>query len=319
MEINRYICLTTFYNSSMKKNVVLLLFLLAMIIQENQAQSYHPLIKTNKFWDVVNNFDDGFPCMCHCSGLRDFYAGYDTIIENVKYARFKASPLRSIYGSIGPFCPPYYADTLSGLSGILLHEDSVAQKVFIYDYFSHQDDLLYDFSLEVGDTLLSDYTTGGYPAIVQSIENIMLNNGDIIIKFNFTDYDAFYIESIGGSQGLSGGLLMPEYPDELFCVEDQGVGLLSDCAGWVDISEIQFTNSIQIFPNPAVDFIRITGLKTNSIASIKIYNGLGTEIISRDLSINTETIDVSQLQNGCYLLRVGNNGNYASTKFIIRR
>jgi len=154
---------------------------------------------------------------------------------------------------------------------------------------------------------------------LQSIENLILNNGDIVRKFNFVGCDAFYIESIGGSQGLAGGLLVPEYPDELFCVEDQGVGLLSDCAGWVDISEIRLTNSIQIFPNPAVDFIRITGLKTNSIASIKIYNGFGAEIISRDLSVNIETIDVSQLQNGCYLLRVGNNGKYSTTKFIVRR
>lgn len=303
----------------MKKNVALLLFLLAMIIQESQAQGYHPLIKTNKFWDVVSNFDDGFPCMCHCSGLRYFYAGDDTIIENSKYARFKASPLRSIYGSIGPFCPPYYADTLSGLSGIFLREDSVAQKVFIYNYFSYQDDLLYDFSLEVGDTLISDYTTSGYSVIVQSIENLILNNGDDVRKFNFVGCDAFYIESIGGSQGLAGGLLMPEYPDELFCVEDQGVGLLSDCAGWVDINENQFTNSIQIFPNPAIDFIRITGLETNNIASIKIYNCFGKEIISKDLSVSTETIDVSQLQSGCYFLRVGNNGEYAATKFIVRR
>jgi len=303
----------------MKKIVSLLLFLLAMIIHESQAQSYHPVIRTNKFWDVVNNFDNGSPCMCHCSGLRYFYTGDDTIIENVEYAIFKASPLRSAYGSAGPFCPPYYADTLSGLSGIFLHEDSFAQKVFIYDCYSHQDYLLYDFSLEAGDTLVSGYTTGSRPAIVQSIENITLNNGDIVKKFNFVNYDAFYIESIGGSQGLAGGLLMPEIPDELYCVEDQGIGLVNDCAGWVETGEILISDAILVIPNPAVDFIRITGSKTTGITLIKIYNGLGTEIININVSGNTETIDVSQFPNGCYLLRAGNNGYYSTTKFIIRR
>lgn len=304
------------------KKLVTLFFFLFIMFHGGFAQTYHPLIKTNKFWDVVYNFDNGFPCMCYCNGLRYFYAGDDTIVENVKYVRFKVSIMHSFYGSTGPFCPPYYADTASGITGLLVREDSISKKVIIRigAYPASYEDILYDFSLEVGDTLVSYFTTCDIPLTVQSIEYLTLNNGDIVKKFIFDYYgEVYYIESIGCSQGLFEGLLISEWPPQLYCIEDQGVGLLSnDCPGWVAIDKKPSMKPVQVFPNPAKDFIHITGLKTSNITQIKIYNGFGCEVLRKNTSLNDEIIDISQMPNGCYLLMTGETGNSSSLKFIVR-
>ena len=61
-------------------------------------------------------------------------------------------------------------------------------------------------------------------------------------------------------------------------------------------------SSIRISPNPATDFIQVSGLKATE--KYAIYNILGAEIKSGTVS-NTEEIDIRNLSNGLYFLKLG--------------
>ena len=59
-------------------------------------------------------------------------------------------------------------------------------------------------------------------------------------------------------------------------------------------------HSIKIYPNPATDYLNISGILPATI--IKIYNISGTLALQ---STNNERINISQLENGTYFLKVG--------------
>jgi hypothetical protein len=69
-------------------------------------------------------------------------------------------------------------------------------------------------------------------------------------------------------------------------------------------------NSIKIYPNPASDFITISGLKNRE--NFRVYDVLGTEIIKGKIIDNGE-IAIKNFSNGIYFLKF-DNGN--TIKFI---
>ena len=63
--------------------------------------------------------------------------------------------------------------------------------------------------------------------------------------------------------------------------------------------------SIKLFPNPSSELIQLSGL--NKTEKYKIYNVIGSEIVSGSVS-NNESIDIKNLTNGLYFLTF-DNGN----------
>ncbi len=70
---------------------------------------------------------------------------------------------------------------------------------------------------------------------------------------------------------------------------------------------------ISIFPNPAKDFITILGLDRNAKNNIKIYDNKGALVISL-VNFNDNKINISNLSNGAYLLRINEIDNYKFVK-----
>ena len=70
-------------------------------------------------------------------------------------------------------------------------------------------------------------------------------------------------------------------------------------------------NNISIYPNPTNNYLFIKG-NINPI-SISIYNLLGAEVISKS---NTDKIDVSELSNGVYIIRISDSLGQTYRKFI---
>lgn len=70
-------------------------------------------------------------------------------------------------------------------------------------------------------------------------------------------------------------------------------------------------DSIKVFPNPATDTLTVSGI--NTIDSLKLYNVLGQLILeNKDL----ETIDVSSMPKGVYILKIESK-NFKTTRKII--
>ena len=83
----------------------------------------------------------------------------------------------------------------------------------------------------------------------------------------------------------------------------------AECA--LSIGDNAFELDVTIYPNPTDNYLFIEGNK-NPI-SISIYNLLGAEVISKS---NTDKIDVSELSNGVYIIRISDGIGQTDRKFI---
>jgi hypothetical protein len=63
-------------------------------------------------------------------------------------------------------------------------------------------------------------------------------------------------------------------------------------------------SKIRIYPNPTNDIIKIEGLTKNENTIIKLYDLQGKLILSRELK-EKGSIDISDLNNGVYVIRIG--------------
>jgi hypothetical protein len=72
-------------------------------------------------------------------------------------------------------------------------------------------------------------------------------------------------------------------------------------------------NSIIFYPNPAKDFINLI-LKDESL--ITIYNSVGQIVFTKKMNSNDFIIDISNLTNGVYIIKLNENGNSKTAKFI---
>jgi hypothetical protein len=77
---------------------------------------------------------------------------------------------------------------------------------------------------------------------------------------------------------------------------------------------------LKIFPNPSNDIVTIQGLKSATNRKYRIINLAGSEMMQGSLgSSDTETIQVSSLPNGMYLLiLMDNNGNNVAINRLIK-
>ncbi len=68
-----------------------------------------------------------------------------------------------------------------------------------------------------------------------------------------------------------------------------------------------------IYPNPATSVLNI---ESEIFTEISIYSNLGQEIQSFDLSLGKNTVDVSSLADGLYIIQLSNKSSYKTTSFI---
>lgn len=75
-------------------------------------------------------------------------------------------------------------------------------------------------------------------------------------------------------------------------------------------------NQIDVFPNPAKDFISINS--SCDIYSFKIFNNLGQIVFSTEKS-NLNKIDISDLPEGIYMLQLVSDGKIFAEKIVVER
>lgn len=197
-------------------------------------------------------------------------------------------------------------------------------------------DTLYDFTLDVGDSVLYNID-GNNPEwldIIQ-IDSIQIN-GEYYKRFHieepimsaFDELDEVWIEGIGSIHGP----LFPRYPRKFS--EEMPDSMLLTCSFssghevWnhpnYDECYVNIVLGLQsykqsdfnVYPNPFESEIYVQS-ENNKIQEITIFNHLGKEIRNiKDYSIN-EVIDLRFLDSGVYFLRIkGDRGS--TTKRIIK-
>ena len=110
-----------------------------------------------------------------------------------------------------------------------------------------------------------------------------LTGGIAAVKLNWYDVTSFTVTSVGAWYGFD-DLIISSNP----------------------LSTNDFKlKTLKIYPNPTSDFIMINGLTTE--ASYEIYNTIGQKV-KRGVVLENEKIDIQNLTNGIYVLKLG-DGN----------
>jgi len=217
-----------------------------------------------------------------------------------------------------------------------IRQDTATHKVFFVRPGQSYEAVLYDFNLNVGDTVPYD-TTGdcmypGYVTIV-SIDSILIGNQ--YRKSYTTNFWFTIIEGIGSSQGLleAGCNCNDGYSWWLTCFSQNGQTLFPDTITNCDIIDMvreqTITNpgsAIILSPNPfhTTTTMRISNPDFKNLApvtiGIKIYDALGTLMRSEKTEFknaNEIKIDRGGLSDGLYFFQLTNKELSASGKFII--
>ncbi|MCF8365113.1 MAG: C10 family peptidase [Bacteroidales bacterium] len=116
-------------------------------------------------------------------------------------------------------------------------------------------------------------------------------------------------------------LLHPEFddqkPDSGNKFKSNGISAMSFITG---LDEVNSFGELQLYPNPATDYIKVSLDESSSpLGNIQIINFIGVLILEVQSTNTSETIDVSSLPEGCYVLRVTKAGNTISKKIVIRK
>ncbi|MEP7265265.1 MAG: T9SS type A sorting domain-containing protein [Bacteroidota bacterium] len=288
------------------KRILLLIFL--MIAFNSNAQ-YHPMLRPGMKWDVMHG--DGTILCFYYSGEEYYLDGDDTLITGTIYQLMKVYTVQSVLAN--PWCGPYYVDTT--MTGIFayLREDTTEQRVYRYFPADSSEKILYDFSLQQGDTFV---TVINGPAPIDTTFNVTLLDGSQR-KALYLNGGNFFIESIGGTNGPLDYLITGlGFWDALQCASENNIQLwgYTVCLPTSGINETTATN-IKIYPNPVADILEIQGLKNKSTITISDLTGR----MVKATTVENDKVSVVDLQEGMYIYCVADGDFKAAGKFLICR
>ncbi|MFO8086423.1 MAG: T9SS type A sorting domain-containing protein [Bacteroidales bacterium] len=86
----------------------------------------------------------------------------------------------------------------------------------------------------------------------------------------------------------------------------------------VGVENNEQTMEMSIYPNPATDQVNIT-IEDYNNATVEVYNLLGEVVKSAQVTDENTQLDVANLNNGTYIVRVMNGDNVATKKVVIRK
>jgi hypothetical protein len=228
---------------------------------------------------------------------KSYYTQGDTTINNTNYMKL---------GTNGQYAGAY--------------RDSNRVVYFIPDT-SIIEYVLYDFNLEVGDTIIHPFGNGNF-----SIDTITVWYTDsIIISGSYHKTISFssmteWVEGIGSLNyllnpydfaGVSGN-------DILRCMWNDGSLIYGATNGYctTSINETENVNSkLTIFPNPANSDFNIQ-LEEGTIQHVQIMDFTGKIILDHP-KVNSKQFTVSKLPPGIYLVNIlDNNGHYSIKRMV---
>lgn len=139
----------------------------------------------------------------------------------------------------------------------------------------------------------------------------IINPGDIM---HFSTSIAQNSRVLGASDLASGNDVMNRNVNVPICNEN--VMTYSECST-LGITDYHI-ESVSVFPNPTNNRLTVSAGSSGGIESVTIYDIRGRQVKSVSFpNTNQKTIDVSELQSGVYLIKIGAKTKFLSKKLII--
>lgn len=252
------------------------------------------------------------------------YIQGDTILDGVEYMKlytFGETSQEYMGSGQDEFCSENY--TYHGLSYLIRSEN---RRMYIRElYGSTEELLLYDFNLEVGDTLPDTFTSNFNEYItISGIDSIEVN-GEYYKRFQLQNSGSQYLmEGIGSQSGLFAplgslfdcGFFLVCYRQNETLYYDTQAGM--ECALSVSVQYPEAKPEITISPNP----LHTSGtLEIGSIqgaVNVDIHDITGKIVRQMDYTNQPITLSRNGLQSGLYFLTVKQKGEIiATTKLVL--
>lgn len=84
------------------------------------------------------------------------------------------------------------------------------------------------------------------------------------------------------------------------------------------IAENVCASSLKVYPNPVTDGIVNVVIPEGAVGVLSIYNMAGGKVLERVASEGTQTINVSNLQAGIYLVEVNTDNGKQVSRIIVK-
>lgn len=161
------------------------------------AANYLPLLDSINIWHMFYN-------VCpvkteennaHFSGT-SYYTASDTLVDSIVYRKFMAAD--------------FYSPWLTGF----IREDTTAKKVYFRDLSNNPEITLYDFSMNIGDTIGLTFSSGGYfesGTFTLDSSKLLTLNGVTRRIFYLNNEEAIFNKTLSWIEGI-GNLGSPVYP-----------------------------------------------------------------------------------------------------------
>lgn len=244
----------------------------------------------------------------------------DTIIGITTYKKIYKSGMQDMCGTAGN----YFYNYAGGM-----REDTINKKVYFICPNYLTDTLLYDFAVNIGDTIHTVWCTFGGPngytqnVIVSTIDSVLVGS-NYHKRFNTNNFFAF-IEGIGNSTGLLEPIDIGQNDSwQLTCfthITDIYPSTSTSCqlisVGLIEQEKDESYNLL-IYPNPFSLETIFKSDKNIKNATLTIYNAFGQEMkIVKNISGQTIKLQRDNLQNGIYFIRVTQDNKVIATDKLI--
>lgn len=239
---------------------------------------------------------------------------FDTYADNHKYTVMGDSVLNGIAYKKYYHCPDSILNPSNLSFYALLRQDTQTQRSYVVYANDTSEYLLYDFSLQVGDTLSDPSYYLGWWWSDHSVTVTQVSFDDSGRKKIHLSTLETWIEGIGSSKGLFNRThleLADEAELELLCFEQNGETIYQkypNICHYTSITGIETPTNANfvVSPNPANQTLSINSYQYSQEATFELYNILGQVTIITPLLTKEEQIDINNLPAGTYFYQIVN-------------
>ena len=301
------------------RKLLLVILLFCANSGKSQTWIYHSMPDSNAVW----NFEAINPCPQIVNLFQNFSITIsgDTTINSITYHKLFTPFVFESY--IGTNC----GSTFPGYKGAI-RQDTLLKSVYIVKPFNNTEQLLYDFTLQVGDTLKGVIASISVDAdTVISIDSILVG-GSYRKKWNITNGISI-IEGLGSTYGLvqnsTAGLIGTFSNFSITCFSQNGASIYPNntisCPLITSLNTLnEIVKEIKIYPNPSkgIFIVDFNGLEIKEI----ILNDLFGQLILKENTSNSINLSIDNLKTGLYILTIIDKNNkstfYLKYKFFLR-
>lgn len=325
-------------------------YLLFIFILINPSKSFgtDTIPTENVIWSELRKFTGVAPGL-GVSEKHSYKINRDTIINDIEYKLLEYNYDLFVLVSTTEGNTSVFKDSVFHKIGGIRQENNMVffylfdngggpqPKEFIY-MIEEEENLIYDFNVELGDTLFWKKSGFNDYSVVLSIDSTETEDGITRRRINFGNegfYRDSWIEGVGSNAGLFGSYNSHDemgYIPYLFCcnVDDTNIfdntyffsGCNTNFEQFLPIQEDEveqeeYDGPILIYPNPVEENLVIK-VPTGTEFNIRIYSLFGS-ILYDQKGLNNQPINTTNLQRGIYLVMLTDSDGTILHKTKIRK